>query len=163
VTNEYYTTDGVIRGGKFYKKGSDKGEDLKVDRPLHVAPGGAFGSFVNALRTRKPEDNNCNAEVAHYSAALCHLSNISYRVGEKVKYDKAAGSIGKNARVKEAFDKLAANAVAVGLPHDKQNYTLGRELAFDPAAEKFTGENAAAANALLTRPYRAPFVVPEQV
>jgi hypothetical protein len=36
-------------------------------------------------------------------------------------------------------------------------------LTFDAATEKFTGENSAAANKLITREYRKPFVVPEQV
>ena len=37
-------------------------------------------------------------------------------------------------------------------------YRLGRTLNFDPKAETFPGD--AEANALLTRQYRAPFVVP---
>ena len=163
VENEYYTTDGVIKGGKFYKDGKGEGERVSGGEEVHVTPGGAFGAFIAACRSRKPEDNNANAEVAHYSAALCHLANISYRLGEKIAYDKVGGSIGKNAQVKEAFEKLAANNSAVGIPLDKQTYTLGPTLTFDPTAEKFTGDKAEAANALLTRPYRPPFVVPAQV
>lgn len=41
------------------------------------------------------------------------------------------------------------------------SYRLGRQLAFDPAAERFTGDEQA--NAMLTRNYRAPFTVPERV
>lgn len=40
-------------------------------------------------------------------------------------------------------------------------YRLGRKLAIDPATESFRGDNEA--NALLTRNYRPPFVVPEKV
>ena len=40
-------------------------------------------------------------------------------------------------------------------------WTLGPKLAFDPKAEKFIGN--AAADKLLTRDYRAPYVVPENV
>jgi len=40
-------------------------------------------------------------------------------------------------------------------------YRLGRTLTFDPATLSFPGD--AEANALLTREYRAPFVVPERV
>ncbi len=40
-------------------------------------------------------------------------------------------------------------------------YRLKRELRFDPASEKFV--NDADADRLLTRPYRKPYVVPEQV
>jgi hypothetical protein len=43
----------------------------------------------------------------------------------------------------------------------KTPLTLGAPLAFDPAAERFTGESAGAANALLTGEYRTPFVVPQ--
>ena len=41
------------------------------------------------------------------------------------------------------------------------SYRLGRQLEFDPATEKFTGDSEA--NAMLTRKYRKPFVVPEKV
>ena len=45
VTNEYYTTEGVIKGGSFYAKGSDKGEPIRGEADP-VTPGGAFGSFI---------------------------------------------------------------------------------------------------------------------
>lgn len=163
VENEYYTTEGLIKGGKFYKGGTGEGEKVSGGEARRVTPGGAFGAFIAAVRSRKPEDNNANAEVAHYSAALCHLANISYRLGEKITYDKLSGSIGKNQQVKDAFEKLAANNSAVGLPLDQQTYTLGPTLTFDPATEKFSGEQAEVANSLLSRPYRAPFVVPSKV
>ncbi len=41
------------------------------------------------------------------------------------------------------------------------SFRLGRQLEFDPARERFTGD--AQANDMLTRNYRAPFVVPEKV
>jgi predicted dehydrogenase len=41
------------------------------------------------------------------------------------------------------------------------SYRLGRSLQFDPAKEKFTGDQEA--NAMLRRQYRAPYVVPEKV
>jgi len=40
-------------------------------------------------------------------------------------------------------------------------YRLGRLLRFDPQKERFIGNPEA--DRLLTRPYRKPFVVPEQV
>ncbi len=43
------------------------------------------------------------------------------------------------------------------------SYRVGRRLAFDPAALQFRGEGAAEANQLLTRKFRAPYVVPERV
>ena len=162
VSNEYYTTEGLIREGKFYKHGSEQGEAL-VGPEVSVTPGGTFGSFLQAVRSRKPEDNNANAEAAHYSAALCHLANISYRLGEQASYDKASASIGDNKQVVESFGNLRDNLKAIGLNLAETEYQLGRKLEFDAASEKFTGEGAAQANPLLTRAYRAPFVVPERV
>jgi predicted dehydrogenase len=40
-------------------------------------------------------------------------------------------------------------------------YTTGRTLQFDPQSERFAHDDEA--NALLTRPYRSPYVVPERV
>jgi predicted dehydrogenase len=41
------------------------------------------------------------------------------------------------------------------------SYRLGRQLTFDPAKERFVGDEQA--NAMVTRNYRPPFVVPEKV
>ncbi len=41
------------------------------------------------------------------------------------------------------------------------SFRLGRQLTFDPAAEKFVGDSEA--DSMLTRNYRTPFVVPEKV
>jgi hypothetical protein len=41
------------------------------------------------------------------------------------------------------------------------SYRLGRKLAFDSQAMRFTGD--AEANRMLTRDYRKPYVVPEKV
>lgn len=48
------------------------------------------------------------------------------------------------------------------LPHlGNISYRVGRKLTFDGKTEKFVGD--AEADKLLTRPYRAPFVIPEKV
>jgi len=69
------------------------------------------------------EDNNASAEVAHYSAALCHLANISYRLGEKIPYDKVSGSVGKKALVTVAVvsdpdDALPLHGTFIGSASD---------------------------------------------
>lgn len=43
------------------------------------------------------------------------------------------------------------------------SYRLGRQLRFDSVAERFIGEGENEANAMLTRDYRAPYVLPENI
>jgi predicted dehydrogenase len=43
------------------------------------------------------------------------------------------------------------------------SYRLGRQLEFDPVAERFIGEDEAEANSMLSREYRAPYLLPEVV
>ena len=54
-------------------------------------------------------------------------------------------------------EHLKDNGVAL----DGLNYRLGRKLAFDATTESFVGDSEA--NQLLTRAYRAPFVVPDRM
>src|SRR5437867_13281266 len=108
VANEYYTTEGRIADGRFYPKNGGSPEKL-ADLGGKVSPGGPFGSFINAIRSRKEEDLNANAEIAHYSAALCHLANISYRLGQRVSWDQKAKTLGDNKVVYETFAALENN------------------------------------------------------
>ena len=43
------------------------------------------------------------------------------------------------------------------------SYRLGKQLEFDPVAERFTGDGESDANNMLTREYRAPYLLPEVV
>lgn len=161
VTNEFYTTDGMIADGKFYPHGGGDPEPLEVDEYASVTPGGPFGSFIAAVRSRKVEDLNADVEVGHYSSALCHLSNISYRLGTDVPFRSGSQAIGDNTQVVESYETIRANLQAVGMQLEESTYKLGRDLAFDSTAEKFLGDDQA--NAMLTREYRKGFEVPEKI
>lgn len=161
VDNEFYTSDGVIRGGRFYPHNGDKPQAVKVDDPPKVTPGGAFGSFISAVRSRDMSTINCDAEVGHYSSALCHLGNISHRLGKEVPFDGKDNSLGDDKQVVESFNTICENLKAVGLRLEETKYTLGRRLEFDAKTETFVGDDEA--NAMLSRAYRKPFVVPEAV
>ena len=123
--------------------------------------GGACGSFIGGVRSRKPEDVNCDAEVAHYSSAVCHLGNISYGLGETVSFDHKLERLKENKQVAAAFETLTSNLDAVDIKLADNQYMLGRQLEFDPQKEQFVGNDDA--NTLLTREYRKPFVVPSEV
>jgi predicted dehydrogenase len=58
-----------------------------------------MGNFLDCVRSRKP--TICPAEVGHRSATVCHIGNISIRLGKKLKWDP----------VEERFDDDKANAM----------------------------------------------------
>jgi len=121
--------------------------------------GSHFGNFVSAIKSGKHTDLNADIEEGHLSAALCHLANCSYRMGEKGTLNKADPFPGIEA-AKESYERMKQHLEKNGVKADAP-VTVGKLLNFDPKTEKFTGNEAA--NKLLTREYRKPFVVPEQV
>ena len=48
-------------------------------------------NFLDCIKSRKSEALNAEVAIGATSAALCHLGNISYRLGRKLKLDPAAG------------------------------------------------------------------------
>ena len=165
VGNEFYTTDGVIRvdtwevDGKsvtdfrFHPKSGGEPERL-TGGEAEVTPGGPFGAFVEAVRSGDPAKNNCDAEVAHYSAALCHLGNIAYRLSQPLQFQHYPQLVNNQPQIAESL------AGARRKPQEREDPTGGvQHLAVRSGTEKFVNDEQA--NSLLTRWYRAPFVVPE--
>jgi predicted dehydrogenase len=122
--------------------------------------GDHFRNFVDAVKSRKREALNSEVLDGHLSTSLCHLANISYRLGEKretVRADAFGSSDEANDAYRRYLDHLKDNDIE--LP--KTPTCFGKALNFDPGTETFTGD--AAANALVGRVYRKPYVVPDQV
>jgi predicted dehydrogenase len=46
-----------------------------------------FENFIECIRSRKVDNLRAPIEEGHFSTTLCHLGNISYRVGRSVKFD----------------------------------------------------------------------------
>jgi hypothetical protein len=148
VTNSYFAAAAYDRDGKLLKE--FKGQD------------GHMANFIDVVRSRKTEKLCGPIGEGHVSSALCHLGNISHQIGRTAPEGELREKIKGNAALAEAYARMAEHLALNQVDLGKTPLTLGAPLAFDPAAEKFTGENATAANALLTRNYRAPFVVPQQ-
>ena len=104
-----------------------------------------------------------NADIleGHLSSALCHLGNISYRLGEQLPVSEIKQRLVGDAEALETFGRFSEHLVAnkVGLDA-KANF--GLDLTLDGKAEVFTGPHATAANPMLTREYRKPYVVPSE-
>jgi len=161
VDNEFYLEEGVIRGGKFYPNGSGSAESLP-DVEYDKGPGDIFGNFIDCVRTRKREKLYADIVDAHYSAACCHLGNISYRLGKQVSGTTRPDVFTKHEQIGKTWETIEKTVKGtLGLDLNKSTYQLGPMLEFDPAREKFVGN--AEADKLLTREYRKPFEVTEKV
>lgn len=129
IGNIFYGTEGYLEldGGtwKAFRQretqpfaGSGIGEAKASNDPL-APPGGSahYANFIDAIRSGKNSDLNCDIEVGFLSSALPLLANVSYR--------------------------------------------LQRPLSFNGAKEQFV--NDPEADAMLTREYRKPYVISDQV
>jgi predicted dehydrogenase len=169
VGNIAHFEEGVVaptsgRGDlRFFPKGSSgsKGEPIaRTDRGADDST--HFANFTNVVRSRKTEELKADILQGHYSAALCHLANISYRLGEPVPFNEKTKAFGDNKDAYEALARMEEHlAKDNGLKLDGLSYRLGRKLAVDASSESFVGDPQA--NAMLTRPYRKGFVVPDKI
>ena len=125
--------------------------------------GGHQANFIAAMRSRKVSDLNADILEGHLSATLCHMGNISYRLGHRKPVKAIQKAIAANELLSDAFDRcldhLKANEIDLG----KVSMTIGPMLSFDRERERFTGQDSEYANMFLKRNYRAPFVIPETV
>jgi predicted dehydrogenase len=117
-----------------------------------------FKNFLDTVRNREVDNLNANVVDGHLSAALCHLGNISYCLGEPTKIsdigEKLPAICGPAAQ--ETFERTKAHLDENEIEEDTK-LTLGATLKFDPSREEFIDNPLA--NAYMTRD-RAPFVVP---
>ncbi|HJT34092.1 MAG TPA: Gfo/Idh/MocA family oxidoreductase [Pirellulales bacterium] len=139
-----------------YEGGAAFDLDGKLTTTFH-AGGDHFGNFLAAVRSRRYDDLHADIEQGHLSSALCHLGNISYRLGEQTPLAEMVGRLNGYAQASEDFQRFADHLKANGVS-DTTVGRLGASLQFDPAEEKFVANSAA--DELLTRDYRAPFIVP---
>src|SRR5262249_54052954 len=55
--------------------------------PQRKEGGNHYENFIKAMRSRKTSDLNAPIEEGHYTAALVHLANTSYRLGRTLHID----------------------------------------------------------------------------
>jgi predicted dehydrogenase len=120
-----------------------------------------FANFVQAVRSGKSSDLNGEILEGHLSSALCHLANVSYQLGTMQPFSKQSKAFGDDKDAVETLERTAEHLKENRVPLDETSYRLGRRLTIEPKKETFIGDQEA--NALLTREYRKPFVVPEKV
>ncbi len=145
-------------GGWTYDNNGNRLKQFKGD-----GGGGHYQNFIDAVRSRKENDLNANIEGGHISSALCHMSNISYRLGRKATVDEIKNAIGDNAELMDSFNRMLEHLKANEVDVEKEQITMGPMLTMDPDQEKFVGQHSDMANIFIKRNYREPFVVPDEV
>jgi hypothetical protein len=120
-----------------------------------------YANFIKAVRSRKVSDLNADILEGHLSSALCHLGNISLRLGQEAEPAEIESALKSSKAGLETFerfqDHLAANDVCLVM----EKASLGLPLTLDPKTERFVGNDKA--NEMLTRNYRKGFEVPQSV
>ena len=150
-------TEGIIADGSLFDL------DGKLIRTFERPGQNHFANFLAAVRSRKRETLNAEIEEGHQSTALCHIGNISYRLGQETPLKAISTQLAElkvHENVLETFDRTVQHLRDNQVDLDQTILTLGSLLTLEPAREQFA--NDAAANALLTRTYRPPFVVPAE-
>jgi predicted dehydrogenase len=150
--------DGYFAGNWIYDYSGKRIRQFKTS-----GGGSHHANFIKAVRSRKAADLNADILEGHRSTALCHMGNISYRLGQTASRDDIIESTKSSSVLQDAFERsqehLLLNVVNV---HETPRI-LGPWLTMDCETEKFVGDFSEEANNHLTRNYREPFVVPEQV
>lgn len=120
--------------------------------------GDHFANFLDAVRSRRQSDLHAPVLEGHLSSALCHTGNISHQLGEPRTASEIMQSIGGREPLRDSLERMFAHLRANEVDVDKPVVTAGVWLQMDPVHERFTNNDAA--NELLHRKDREPFVVP---
>ncbi len=156
VGNLWYGTEGVMVAPS-YSKAVVYDNSGAVVREF-TGDGDHYRNFVDACKSRKRTDLNADILEGHLSSALCHLGNISYRLGTLQPFNTKSGAFADGSPGAETFGRVEEHLAANGVRLDSATYRLGRQLNIDQKKETFKKD--AEADHMLTREYRAPFVVP---
>jgi predicted dehydrogenase len=156
VGNIFYCTDGYMVMPSYTAATAYDLDGTVIQR--FSGPDNHYANFVGAVRSRRQQDLNGDILEGHLSSALCHLANISYRLGTAQPFEPRQNVYANSAKAQNTLiameEHLAENSVALS----NTNLTVGRRLTVHPTNENFPGDEQA--NRMLTREYRTGFEVP---
>lgn len=155
----FHGTEGSIAGNSLFDREGKLVSTFAGKKPSVSH----FVNFLNAVRSRQRETLNAEIEEGHQSTSLCHIGNISWRLGAKATPADVRQALAKlrvHDDVAETFDRTVKHLGDNGVDLEKSLLVLGAALQLAEGREAFEGQPAA--DALLAREYRAPFVVPKE-
>lgn len=149
-------TEGIIAGSSLFDPKGKLVKTFEGEGTNH------FANFLAVVRSRKREDLKAEILEGHQSSALCHIGNISWRLGRTAspaELREALGKVKVHENVLETLDRTVQHVRDNKVDLDKTPLTLGAYLKLEAGREKFEHERG---NGFLSREYRRPFVVPTE-
>jgi len=119
-----------------------------------------FENFITAVRGRDPSLLSADIEEAAYSSSLCHIGNISYRLGAVSSSAEILQALSQQDMPQDCIsttESMLTHLAEHSVDYQKTPLQIGKRLIVDTDTERFVDP---AANALLSRLYREPFVLP---
>jgi predicted dehydrogenase len=141
-------------GGAIYDKDGKKIKSFKAR-----GAGDHQKNFIDAVRSRKPGDLTAEIADGHVSSSLCHMGNISHRLGKQAAPGRIAEEMKNYRDMSDAFERFRKHLDANEIDIEKEKAALGPLLAFDPEKEAFIGDRAEDANRMMSKKYRKGFVI----
>jgi len=122
-----------------------------------------YKNFIDACVSRNASELNAGAIEGHLSAAISHLGNISYYLGEenRVSPQELSSALAKVSKFDDnqaTLERTLRHLTDNGVDLEKYPVSLGATLKFDNETEKFVGN--AEADQMLTREYRRGYELP---
>ena len=98
VGNLFYGSEGWLEiGGSTWRAFRHREREPFAGSKEGEAGGNHWANFIEALRANKPADLHSDIVEGHLSTTLCHMANVSYRVGRSLTFDGAAERFGSDA------------------------------------------------------------------
>ncbi len=123
--------------------------------------GDHHANWLHAVAARDPTRLNADIQKGHVSSALCHIGNVSHRIGEPQSASDIAARIAGNALLSSAYERMASHLRANDVDVDGKPGALvmGQWVNLDTRTEQFV-DNASASE-LQARRGRSGFVIPD--
>lgn len=156
----------ACEGGYYLgQRGSGKAVD-KNGKEIRKFKGGDINAlhkqnFIDALHSRDMQSLNAEVETGHHSSGWCNLANVAYRTGGSFDPQEAR-SIHADSEVWELLlGEMESQLAKFEIKLSDADIKMSPVLHHNPETERFEGDHAFGANALLKRQYRDGYEVPE--
>ncbi|MGB0742923.1 MAG: Gfo/Idh/MocA family protein [Opitutales bacterium] len=118
-------------------------------------------NFIDAVRANDQNMLAAPIKGCHISSGICHLSNVSYKMGQQSSKDEVRARMSDYNDIRQTTEAQLRNLEDNEV--DWNDLVLGPKLNFNPATETFTGDHSKGANQLLRYKMREEFALAEKV